>query len=84
MSSEHTVLVCDVDELDIILTLPIGYERQIRIALLTVFADNQRVVLVVLLEEFLGVGVAVDVDLGQGVEDCLLLIAALKSCFQEW
>jgi hypothetical protein len=68
----HLVLVGDVDELVIAEALGVGNVGEVRVALLAVLADNQRVVEVVLLEERLGVVVRVDRDLGNGVVDLLV------------
>jgi hypothetical protein len=46
---EHSVLVCDVDQLEIILTLLVSDVRKIWVPLLAVLSDNQRIVLIVLL-----------------------------------
>jgi hypothetical protein len=52
---EHSVLVCDVNELEIILALLVSDISKIWVPLLAVLSDNQRIVLIVLLEEFLGI-----------------------------
>ena len=66
---EHRVFVCDTDEFNVILPFLVGNICQIRIPLLTVFADGEGVVEVVLLEELLGVVVTVDVDLRKSAEN---------------
>jgi hypothetical protein len=66
------------------LPLAIGDEGEVRITLLAVLSNSESVVEVVLLEEFLWVVVAVDVDLGEGVVDSLLLVTRGKSCLKEW
>ncbi len=55
LRSEHRVLVGDVDELEVILPFPICNVCQVGISLLTVFANCQSVVEVILFEEFFGV-----------------------------
>jgi hypothetical protein len=56
---------------------------KVRITLLTVLSDNQGIILVVLLEELLGVVVAIDVDLRERIVDGLLLVASRESGFKE-
>ena len=55
---EHGVLVGNVDELEVVLSLAVGNVRQIRVALLAVLANGERVILVILLQERLRVVVA--------------------------
>ncbi|GKT40436.1 uncharacterized protein ColSpa_00617 [Colletotrichum spaethianum] len=52
-------------------------------AVLILFADGESVILVVLLEELLRVVVRVDVNLGESVEDGLLLVAGSKGGLEE-
>lgn len=59
LSPEHRVFIGDVDQLQVVLTLLIRDDCQVRIALLAVLADTQGVVLIVLLEESFRTGIGV-------------------------
>jgi len=56
---------------------------KIGVSLFTIAADSQRIILVILLQELLRCVVGVDVDLGQSIVNCLLLVARSESVFQE-
>lgn len=60
---EHGVLTCNTDEFKIVLSFLVGDESQVWITLLAVFADGERIILVVLPQEVFGIGVGVNVDL---------------------
>ena len=83
LGSVHGVLVRDVDQLEVILALGVGNVGQVGVTLLAVFTDSEGIVLVVLLEELLGVVVRVDVNLSECVVDSLLLIARLEGSLEE-
>ncbi|KAI6757104.1 hypothetical protein HG531_002929 [Fusarium graminearum] len=83
LSPVHGVLVGDVDKLKIILALGVGDVGQVGITLLTVLSNSKGIVLVVLLEELLGVVVGVDIDLGKSVVHSLLLVTSLESGLEE-
>src|SRR5579871_6913743 len=80
---KHLILVGDLDELRVILSLLICDKSQIRISFLTVFANCKRIVQTVLLEEFLGVIVAVDVNLGKGIINSGVLRTGFQSTFEK-
>jgi hypothetical protein len=71
---EHLVVVGDGDELVVAEAFGVGDVGEVRVALLAVLSDDERVVDVVLLEERLRVLVRVDVDLGESVVDGGLLL----------
>ena len=64
---EQRVVVADFDQFTVALAALVGHAGQMRIAFLAVFAHHAAVVEAILLEEALGVVVAVDVNLGQGI-----------------
>lgn len=72
---EHLIVVGDEDELVVAEALGVGDVGEVRVALLAVLADDERVVDVVLLQELLRVVVRVDVNLGHRVVDGGLLLA---------
>ena len=67
MRFKEGVLVANFDEFAIAGAAFVGHARQMRIALLAVFADHSGVVVGVLLQEPLRVVVGIDVDLGESV-----------------
>ena len=80
---EHLILVGDMDEFYIILPLLIGNESQIWIALLAIFPDGEWVVQMILFKEFLGVVVAVDIDLRESIVNRRILWTSLQSTLEE-
>src|SRR5579859_7454468 len=80
---EHLILICDLNELSIILSLLVGDKSQVRVALLAVLTDSKRIIQGILLEEFLRVVVAVDVDLRKSIIDCRILRAGIESILEE-
>ncbi|KAI3480029.1 hypothetical protein L1887_57805 [Cichorium endivia] len=80
---EHGVVVGDGDQLIVAEALGVGDVGEVGVALLAVLADDARVVEVVFLEEGLGVVVAVDGDLGEGVVERLVLGAGLDLGLEE-
>ena len=79
---EHRVLVGDRNKLVVTEALCVRNVGEVWIPLLAEFTDNQRLVKVVLLQERLGVAVAVDVNLGQGVVHGRILRAGLYTSLQ--
>lgn len=79
---EHRVLIGDRNKLVITEALCVRNVGEVWIPLLAEFTDDQRLVKVVLLQERLGVAIAVDVDLGQGVVHGRILRAGLHPSFQ--
>jgi len=79
---EHRVLIGDRDEFFVAEALCVRNVGEIWIPLLAEFADNQRLVEVVLLQERLGVVVAVNVNLGQSVVHGGILRAGLDPSLQ--
>ena len=61
---EHGVLIGNIDELQVILTLSIGDVGKIWVSLLAVFTDSERIILIILLEKLLGVIVTSKVSYG--------------------
>src|SRR5579859_388716 len=80
---EHLILVRDVHKLRIILALLICNESQVWISFLTVLADDERIVQGIFLEEFLGIVVAVDINLGKSVEDSRILRSGFQRTLEE-
>ena len=79
---EHRVLIGDCNELVIAETLRVRNIGKVWIPLLAEFTDDQWLVKVVLLQERLGVVVAVNVNLGQGVVHGGILRAGLDPSLQ--
>jgi hypothetical protein len=79
---EHRVLVGDRNKLVVTEALCVRNVGEVWIPLLAEFTDDQRLVKVVLLQERLGVVVAVDVNLGQGVVHGGILRAGLDPSLQ--
>ena len=79
---EHRVLIGDCNELVIAETLRVRNIGKVWIPLLAEFTDDQWLVKVVLLQERLGVVVAVDVNLGQSVVHGGILRTGLDPGFQ--
>jgi len=81
---EHRVLICDRDKLVVTESLCVRNVGEVWVPLLAEFTDNQRLVKVVLLQECLGIVVAVNVDLGQSIVHGGVLGASLDSGLQPW
>ena len=79
---EHRVLVGDRNKLVVTEALCVRNVGEVRIPLLAEFTDDQRFVKIVLLQEGLGVVVAVDIDLSQGVVHGRILGAGLDPSLQ--
>ena len=79
---EHRIFVGDRDELVVTKALRVCNVRKVWVPLLAEFANDQRLVKVVLLQERLGVVVAIDVNLGQSVIHGGILRAGLNSSLQ--
>jgi hypothetical protein len=62
LRAEHAVLIGDVDELEVVATLLVSDEGQVRVALLAVLSNSKGVVLVVLFQELLRVVVGILFD----------------------
>lgn len=60
----------------------ISHASQVGVSLFTVLAHHAAIIVGVLPQEALGVVVAVDVDLGQGVVGCRLLTAFMNTSLQ--
>src|SRR5271170_2530834 len=69
LTFKHLVLIRDMDKLGFVLSFLICNEGQVWIAFLAVLADGKRIVQRILLEELLGIVVAVDVDFGESIVD---------------
>ena len=70
---EHLILICNLNELGIILSLLICNESKVRVTFFAVFTNDERIVQRVFFEEFLWIVVAVNVNLGQSIVNSRVL-----------
>lgn len=82
LSESMTSVSTHMNQFLVTLSSFIGHTGQVGVSFLTVFAHDTTVVVGVLPQEALGVVVAVDVDLGQGIVGSRLLTTFMNTSLQ--